>query len=134
VKILGIDHISVATDDIGKHRDIFKKIFGIDGQPAGENRSNKVSISFLDFGYIDIELIEPLDSESPISKFLQKRGPGIHHICVLIENLDQALKELQEKNIGMIDAQSRIGAEGSRIAFIHPDSTGGVLIELKEKK
>jgi methylmalonyl-CoA/ethylmalonyl-CoA epimerase len=132
VKILGIHHISLATDDIVKYREIFQRLFGIEAGPTDTNSVNKVAISFLDFGNTKIEMIEPLGQDSSIAKFLQKRGPGIHHICVLVENLDAALEELRAKNIRLIDREPRVGAGGARIAFIHPESTGGILIELEE--
>ncbi|OGC90368.1 MAG: methylmalonyl-CoA epimerase [candidate division Zixibacteria bacterium RBG_16_53_22] len=134
MKILGIDHISIATGDISGHREIFKRLFGIESGPAESNSANRVAISFLDFGNIDVELIEPLQRETAISKFLEKRGPGIHHLCVLVEDIDQALEELHAKKVKLADQKPRAGAGGARIAFIHPDSTGGVLIELKEQK
>ena len=102
--------------------------------PVESNLANKVALSFLDFGNISVELIEPLDKDSPISKFLEKRGPGIHHLCVLVEDIDQALEELLAKTVRLLDQKPRVGAGGARIAFIHPDSAGGTLIELKEQK
>jgi len=134
VKILGIDHISIATGDISGHRRIFERLFGMEAGPVESNLANKVALSFLDFGNISVELIEPLDKDSPISKFLEKRGPGIHHLCVLVEDIDQALEELLAKTVRLLDQKPRVGAGGARIAFIHPDSAGGTLIELKEQK
>lgn len=134
MKILGIDHISIATGDISGHRRIFERLFGMEAGPVESNLANKVALSFLDFGNISVELIEPLDKDSPISKFLEKRGPGIHHLCVLVEDIDQALEELLAKTVRLLDQKPRVGAGGARIAFIHPDSAGGTLIELKEQK
>jgi methylmalonyl-CoA epimerase len=134
VKILGIDHISIATGDISGLREIFERLFGMEGGPVESNLANKVALSFLDFGNINVELIEPTVEDSPISKFLEKRGPGIHHFCVLVDDIDRALEELLAKNVKLLDRKPRVGAGGARIAFIHPDSAGGILIELKEQK
>ncbi len=132
MKVLGIHHVSIATGDITRHGEIFKRLFGIEAEPVESNPTNKVAISFLDFINAKIELIEPSGEDSPIAKFVEKRGTSIHHICVLVENLDGALAELRAKNIRLIDQQPRIGARGARVAFIHPESTGGILIELEE--
>jgi methylmalonyl-CoA epimerase len=132
VKILGIHHISIATNNIAAHREILRQLFDVDSESIESNPASKVALSFMDFGNTKIELIEPLDNDSAISNFLEKRGPGIHHICIQVENLDRALDELRLKNVRLIDQKPRIGAGGARIAFIHPESAGGILIELEE--
>jgi methylmalonyl-CoA/ethylmalonyl-CoA epimerase len=134
MKILGLNHIAIATDNIDKHTRIFESIFGLKAGDTQNNPGSKISLNFIDFGNADIEFIQPLDPNSPISKFLEKRGPGIHHFCVLVEDIAAALEELQSRGIKLIDSKPRLGAEGSLIAFIHPDSTGGILIELKEEQ
>jgi methylmalonyl-CoA/ethylmalonyl-CoA epimerase len=133
MKILELDHVSIATDDLNKHGQIFENLFCIKAGKINANPANKINLSFVDLGNADLEFIQPLDRESPIFKFLEKRGPGIHHICLLVEDIDQALEELTSKNIKLLDKKPRIGAEGSRIALIHPESAGGILIELKEE-
>jgi methylmalonyl-CoA epimerase len=132
MRILGLDHISVATDDLEKHAELIEKLFDLKSGEIEENTVNKIRLSFLDLKNTHLEFIQPLDDNSPLSKFLQRRGPGIHHICLLVENIEQALDELKAKGIQLIDEHPRQGAGSSRIAFIHPDSVGGVLIELKE--
>ena len=132
MKILGIHHISIATNNIAAHREILRRLFDVDSESIESNPASKVALSFIDFGNTKIELIEPLDNDSAISNFLEKRGPGIHHICIQVENLDRALDELRLKNVRLIDQKPRIGAGGARIAFIHPESAGGILIELEE--
>jgi methylmalonyl-CoA/ethylmalonyl-CoA epimerase len=134
MKILGMHHVAVATDDIKKYGAIFENIFGLKISEPSVNEANRVSVSFVDFCNAEVEFIQPLEKDSPISKFLEKRGPGIHHICVLVEDLEGALNELRQKDVKLIDDKPHQGAEGSKIAFIHPDSTGGILIELKEYK
>jgi methylmalonyl-CoA/ethylmalonyl-CoA epimerase len=132
MKILGLDHVSIATDSIKNHAEILEKLFGIKNIPVEENKASKVRLSFFNLGNADLELVEPLDTDSAISKYLKSRGPGIHHICLLVENINEALAELKTMGMKLIDEEPRRGAEGSLIAFIHPDSVGGILIELKE--
>jgi methylmalonyl-CoA/ethylmalonyl-CoA epimerase len=132
MKILGLHHVAIATNDNSKQGELLQSIFGLVSRPAELNAENKINLTFFDVGNTALELIEPLGEDSPIAKYLARRGPGIHHICFLVDDLDQALNELIEKNIRMIDSRPRRGAGGSKIAFIHPESTGGILIELKE--
>jgi len=134
MKILGLHHVAVAVDDIEKYRSIFENLLGLRAGSVETNAANGVSLTFLDLQNSELEFIKPLDNDSAIAKFLAKRGPGIHHICLLIDDIHSAVEELKAKNIEMIDDKPRPGAEGSMIAFIHPQSTGGILIELKQKK
>jgi methylmalonyl-CoA epimerase len=94
--------------------------------------TQKVRVAFVPVGESRLELLEPTDADSTIAKFLQKRS-GIHHVCVLVENIETALAELRARGVSVIDEKPRPGAGGSRVAFVHPRSAGGVLLELKEK-
>ncbi len=132
MKILGLDHISVATNDLEKYTGLIEMLFDLKSGEIEENPANKIRLSFLDLINTHLEFIQPLDENSPIFKFVLNRGAGIHHICLRVENIDLALDELKAKDVRLIDEHPRQGAEGSKIAFIHPDSTGGILIELKE--
>ena len=132
MKILGLHHVAVATNDVERHKELFDNLFGLKSGRIEINTANKVSLSFVDLCNTDLEFLQPLDRESPIFKFLERRGPGIHHICLMVDDIDAALEELQAKGVRLIDIKPRQGAEGSLIAFIHPESTGGILIELKE--
>jgi methylmalonyl-CoA epimerase len=134
MKIFGLHHVAIATNDITKHNEIFENIFGLKIGDIETNPANNLKLSFFNFGNADVEFLEPLDRDSTIAKFLEKKGPGIHHICILVDDIANALEELKAKNIKLVDQNPRQGAEGSLIAFIHPDSTGGILIELKEEK
>jgi methylmalonyl-CoA/ethylmalonyl-CoA epimerase len=134
MKIKGVQHIAVAVDDIEKYSEIFKTLFGRDSSDIEVNKTNSVSLSFVDFNNCEVEFLKPLDDDSGIAKFLAKRGPGIHHFCIEVEDIHQALDELKSKNIELIDKTPRQGAGGSLIAFIHPKSAGGILIELKQEK
>jgi len=133
MKIKGLHHVAIATTDAKKHGELLESLLGLRAGETETNPSNNIRLSFLDALNTDIEFLQPLDSDSPISKFLEKRGPGIHHLCFLVEDIDEALDELKAKNIRLIDSRPRQGAEGSLIAFIHPDAAGGILIELKEE-
>lgn len=134
MKIKGVHHIAVAVDDIEKYSKIFKELFDLDSGDIEINKANNVSLSFIDLNNCEVEFLEPLDNESAIAKFLAKRGPGIHHFCIQVEDIHEALEELKNKNIELIDHIPRKGAGGSLIAFIHPESAGGILIELKQEK
>jgi methylmalonyl-CoA/ethylmalonyl-CoA epimerase len=134
MKILGLHHVAIATDDLKSLSKNFDNLFGLKCGEAETSPDGKISLSFLDLGNTDLEFLQPLDKESAISKFLEKRGSGIHHICLLVESIEKALAELRAKNIQLIDDKPRRGAGGSLIAFIHPAATGGILIELKENK
>ena len=134
MRILGVHHIAIAVDDLKNYSSIFEKLFGLKTGPVETNPANKVSLSFLDVQNSKLEFIKPLDDESPIAKFLSKRGPGIHHFCLLVDDIHAAIDEMRSKNVRMIDDKPRRGAGGSLIAFIHPESAGGILIELKQEK
>jgi methylmalonyl-CoA/ethylmalonyl-CoA epimerase len=94
--------------------------------------TEKVRVAFLPVGESRLELLEPTEAGSVIAKFLEKRS-GLHHVCVLVEDIDAALAELRAQGVALIDERPRPGARGSRVAFVHPRATGGVLLELKEK-
>ncbi|UCC80763.1 MAG: methylmalonyl-CoA epimerase [Candidatus Zixiibacteriota bacterium] len=134
MRIKGVHHIAVAVDDIEKYSKIFKNLFDLDAGDIEINKANNVGLSFVDLNNCEVEFLKPLDNESAIAKFLAKRGPGIHHFCIQVEDIHEALDELKKKNIELIDQTPRQGAGGSLIAFIHPRSAGGILIELKQEK
>jgi len=134
MRIIGLHHVAIATNDIKRHKELIENLFGLKGGEIHTNEANKVSLSFVDLFNTDLEFLQPLDRESPIFKFLERRGPGIHHLCILVDDIETALDELRAKGARLIDSNPRMGAEGSLIAFIHPESTGGILIELKEIK
>jgi methylmalonyl-CoA epimerase len=134
MKILGLNHVSVAVDNIEKYRHLFDALFGLKSSEPESHPRNKVKLAFVDLGGAAIEFVEPLGQDTPISNFLRRHGPGIHHICLLVADIHQAVEELKRKNIKLIDGTPRQGAGGSQIAFIHPDSAGGILIELKQEK
>jgi methylmalonyl-CoA/ethylmalonyl-CoA epimerase len=133
MKIKGIHHMAVAVDDIEKYSHLFESLFGLKSGPVETNPSNKVTLAFIDAGNSRLELLKPLDANSSIAKFIAKRGPGIHHFCLTVDDIHAAIDELKSKDVRMVDETPRQGAGVSLIAFIHPESTGGILIELKQE-
>jgi methylmalonyl-CoA/ethylmalonyl-CoA epimerase len=132
-KILGIEHVAIAVSSLKEPSKVFGDILGIDNTSTEEVVDQKVVTDIFDTGRGKVELLEATSEDSPISNFLEKRGNGVHHIAFLVDNLEIALKDLAESGIDLIDKSPRIGAEGMLIAFLHPKSTGGVLVELCQK-
>ena len=127
-----IDHIGIATNGIDDAARFYLDSLGLQIEHVEEVASQKVRVAMLLLGESRVELLEPTSDDSPISKFLAKRGPGIHHIAVRVQDIRASLAELKEKGARLIDEQPRTGAGGCLVAFIHPSSTGGVLFELVE--
>tara|TARA_Y100001970_G_C14230155_1_gene858096 strand:+ start:1397 stop:1807 length:411 start_codon:yes stop_codon:yes gene_type:complete len=132
-KILGIEHVAIAVSSLKEPSKVFGDILGIDNTSTEEVVDQKVVTDIFDTGRGKVELLESTSEDSPISNFLEKRGNGVHHIAFLVDDLEIALKDLAESGIDLIDKSPRIGAEGMLIAFLHPKSTGGVLVELCQK-
>jgi len=133
MKIIGIEHIGIATDDLLKANRFWEQILGIRNTCTDDIDSQGVITDIYDTGNGKIELLLSKHPESEIAKFISKIGVGIHHICLRVESIDVAIKELKENNIETIGDKFTIGAEGYKIIFIHPRSTGGVLLELAER-
>jgi methylmalonyl-CoA/ethylmalonyl-CoA epimerase len=130
--IENIAHIGIAVKNIDEHLRFYRDILGMKVGERMKVPEQGVEVIFLETGDTRIELLQPLDENSNINKFLQKRGEGIHHICFEVDDIEAALKELKSKGIQPIDDKPRKGADGDLVAFLHPKSTGGVLIELEE--
>jgi methylmalonyl-CoA/ethylmalonyl-CoA epimerase len=127
-----LDHIGIATESI--ENSPFFKILGLIEGGVETVPTEKVKVGFFKTdNNASIELLEPTDSQSPISQFLSKRGPGIHHICFRVQEIDKIVEHLKSKNIQLINEVPKVGAHNCRVVFIHPKSTGGVLVELSEK-
>ncbi|MDE0587609.1 MAG: methylmalonyl-CoA epimerase [Candidatus Marinimicrobia bacterium] len=133
MKILGIEHIGIAVNSIDKDAPFWKHILNLPhrGTEAVENQG--VTTDIYDTGRGKVELLEAMGSGTPLGKFLENRGAGIHHVCFEVDNITTAIKELKELNIQVLSNEPTIGAEGYKVVFIHPKSTGGVLVELAEK-
>lgn len=127
-----IDHIAMASTNIDAAQNLFNRLLGIEISDRETVEDQKVRTDLYSLENTRIEIMEPTSDDSPISKFLENRGEGIHHICFEVDNIEQMLSDLKSNSIQLIDEQPRIGAEGKKIAFLHPKSTHGVLIELSE--
>ena len=125
-----IDHIGVATRGIDDAITFYRDALGLEVTETEEVAEQKVRVVMLPIGESRIELLEATSDDSPISRFLEKRGPGIHHIAVRVDDIRVALANLKEKGARLIDEEPRTGAGGCLVAFVHPSSTGGVLVEL----
>jgi methylmalonyl-CoA/ethylmalonyl-CoA epimerase len=127
-----LDHIGIAVHNIKESLQFYEQILGLKAGAPEEVTQQGVRLIMLPLRDINIELLEPLSENSAIYKFLQKRGEGIHHLCFEVDNLEHKLKKLSAHGIKLIDQQPRKGYGGSLIAFLHPSSTQGILIELKQ--
>lgn len=125
-----ISHLGIAVEDLAAIVPFYRDILGMPETPL--DNADGARIVGLVAGESLVELLQPNESASPIGKFLSKRGPGIHHICFSVDDLDSTLARCKAHGIQLIDETPRIGAEGKRIAFLHPKSTHGVLVELSE--
>jgi methylmalonyl-CoA/ethylmalonyl-CoA epimerase len=125
-----IAHIGIAVESLDAILPFYRDLLGMPEVPLDD--ADGARIAGLAAGESLVELLQPDQSDSPIGKFLTKRGPGIHHICFAVEDLDGTLERCRAAGLRLIDQQPRIGAEGKRIAFLHPSSTAGVLVELAE--
>lgn len=128
-----IDHLGIATKSIAESLKFWQDSLGLENVHTEVVEEQKVRVAMLPIGESRVELLEPTSDDSPISKFLEKRGGGIHHIAVEVENIIESLAKLKAEGARLIDETPRIGAEGCLIAFVHPATTGGVLLELTQK-
>lgn len=128
-----IDHIGIAVGDLGEALKFYRDALGLEVEAPEEVASQRVRAHFIPTGESAIELLEATSDDSPIAKYVAKRGPGIHHLTLRVEDIRAVLARLKEKGVRLIDEAPRPGAHGSLVAFIHPASTHGVLVELKQR-
>ncbi len=126
-----IDHIGVAVQSIDEALAIYRAL-GLDEIRREEVSTQKVVAALLPVGESRIELLEPTAPDSPVAKFLARRGPGVHHVCFAVDDLEAALQDLQMRGFRLLNAKPVPGADGKKIAFLHPDAGNGLLIELSE--
>jgi methylmalonyl-CoA epimerase len=127
-----VDHIGIAVKSLAEAVKVYQDAIGLDVSGYDEVDDQGVRVAMLTIGESQIELLEPTREDSPIEKFMMKRGEGIHHIAVRVDDIEQALERLKASGVRLIDSTPRRGAHNTRIAFIHPSSTHGVLLELVE--
>lgn len=133
MKVLKVEHIGIAVKENDAAKKLFGDILGLRYNKSETIAEQKVNTTFFDVGDTDVELLEATSPESTVAKFIQKKGEGIQHIAFLVENIEESLTELKANGIQLIDEKHRRGAGGAKVAFLHPRSTFGVLIELVEK-
>jgi methylmalonyl-CoA/ethylmalonyl-CoA epimerase len=129
-RIKSINHVGIVVDDMEKSLSFWRDALGIRLQELRDVPAEKSQVAFLPLAGSEVELVRPTTDDSGIAKYLTKRGPGMHHICLEVEDLDAMLAQLKGKNVRLINEEPRLTADGRKYAFIHPESTGGVLVEL----
>ncbi len=127
-----ISHIAIVVPELEEAMGFWVEALGLQLTHMEHVRGQGVDVAFLPAGESDIELLEPVDAESGVARYLEKRGPGMHHICFEVEDINKTLARLKEANVPLIDEEPTIGTGGKKIAFIHPKGTNGVLVELYE--
>ena len=129
-----VDHIGIAVKNLDEALKFYKDILGLDCVGTEVVEEQKVKVAFLPVGDTEVELLESTAVDGPIAKFIEKKGDGIQHIAFRVDSIEAAIEEMKENGVKMIDETPRYGAGGARIAFCHPKSTGGVLVELSERE
>ncbi len=131
-KITTINHIAVAVNDIETSLNFWRDALGLKLAELRDVPAESAQIAFLPVGGTEVELVRPTTDDSGLAKYLAKRGEGLHHLCLETDDIEAMLAQLKEKGIQLINESPRMGADGKKYAFIHPKSTGGVLVELYE--
>jgi len=129
-----IEHIGIAVNSLDESIPYYEKVLGLECYSVEEVKEQKVKTAFFKVGQTKIELLEPTSEDSPVAKFIAKKGPGVHHVAFAVNNLEEQLSKMEDRGVQLIDKKPRKGAEGLDIAFLHPKSTFGVLTELCEDK
>ena len=129
---LRLDHVAIAVANLEESLKFYQSQFGLTCLDIEVVEEQGVRVAKLELGNTHIELLEPLSPDSPVGRFLSQRGPGMHHICIGVRDIGSELEDLKTRGARLIDSEPKIGAGGAKIAFVHPKSTGGVLIELSQ--
>jgi methylmalonyl-CoA/ethylmalonyl-CoA epimerase len=127
-----IHHVGIAVADLDESIRMYESVFGAETVHRAVNEKEGLEAAFMRTGDGEVELMSALREDSPVGKFLAKRGPGLHHVAFAVDDIEQALAEARAAGVELIDAEPRMGMHGTRIAFLHPKSMGGVLTELVE--
>lgn len=128
-----LDHVGIAVGNLDEALAFYRDALGLEVEAPEDVPSQRVRIRFIPAGPGQLELLEPLAPDSPISRFLERRGPGLHHVALAVDDIHAALDELKRRGVRLIDETPRLGAGGALIAFVHPAAADGVLVELKQK-
>jgi methylmalonyl-CoA/ethylmalonyl-CoA epimerase len=129
-----LDHIGIAVADLAQALAFYRDALGLDVEPPEDVPAQRVRAHFVPVGEATIELLEPTSADSPIAKFIEKRGPGVHHVTLRVDDIRGALVRLKARGVRLVDETPREGAGGALIAFVHPASTHGVLVELTQRR
>ena len=129
-----IDHVGVAVKDLAAATRWYEETLGLTSKGRETVAEQKVTVAFLPCGDSELELLESTAADGAVARFIEKNGEGVQHIAIRVDDIDAALAELKEKGVRLIDQEPRYGAGGARIAFLHPKATGGILLELCERK
>ncbi len=129
-KVKTINHIAVVVDDMEKSLSFWRDALGIELSKLSDVPAEKSQVAFLPLAGSEIELVKPTSDDSGIAKYLAKRGPGMHHICVEVDDIEAMLAQLKSGGIRLINEEPRVASDGKKYAFVHPESTNGVLVEL----
>ena len=127
-----INHIAIAVNNIDEAAKFYQNVLGLNLTAVEVVTAQKTKVGFFKIGESNIELVQPAEPDSPLAKFLETKGPGIHHICFEVDDVETEVKAFLEKGAALIDQKPRPGAHNTKVAFVHPKSSGGVLIELCE--
>ena len=133
MKVGKVDHIGIAVKNLDETLKFYRDILGLECMGTEVVEEQKVKVAFLPIGDTEIELLESTEDDGPIAKFIEKKGEGIQHIAFKVVNIEEAIENMKAKGVRMIDEKPRYGAGGAKIAFCHPKSTNGVLVELSER-
>jgi len=133
MKVLKIDHLGIAVNSIEQVKNFWTDALGLKFEGSETVEEQRVTTAFFPVGESEVELLESTSPDGPVAKYIDKKGEGIQHVAFRVKNLEEALSELKKKGIRLIDEKPRIGAGGAKIAFLHPKSTNGVLVELCER-
>jgi methylmalonyl-CoA/ethylmalonyl-CoA epimerase len=133
MNILKIDHLGIAVNSIDEGKNFWTDVLGLKFEGSETVEAQKVTTAFFPVGESEVELLESTSPDGPVAKFIEKKGQGIQHVAFRVDNIENALEELKEKGIRLIDEKPRMGAGGAKIAFLHPKATQGVLVELCER-
>ncbi len=125
-------HLAIAVENLEGAAGFYRNVLGVSLSGVEVIASQKTKAAFFELNGCSIELVQPTEASSPLTRFLETRGPGIHHVCFEVDDIEAEVKRLVGRGVKMVDEEPRPGAHGSRVAFIHPRSTGGALIELCE--
>ncbi|WP_425060012.1 Ethylmalonyl-CoA/methylmalonyl-CoA epimerase [Sporomusa carbonis] len=133
-KVLRVDHIGIAVKDLEQAKKFYTDVLGMTAMGEEIVEQQKVKVCFIPCGDSEVELLESTSPDGPVAKFIEKNGEGIQHVALRVDNIEAALADLKEQGVRFIDESPRYGAGGASIAFVHPKATGGILLELSERK